>query len=221
MWKVLSMSALEHKQNIHTYTHTHTIGSPQHIQSKWLFSQNDWILIRKLPWRGSLSPHSPFSGITCEPVFTCDSLPALGTAGSLRLWWGTSACRSHMHAGYPPVSNPLDFYLVIQVLIHLCMILRGNWRDSWVFMLHLGLIPLNIIHRTYLSFKNWKMGGSPYLFYFYQPWHEDTLAFSLATAGSQIRLFYAERTINSGFKIRNRLEYTLRSISWRDEAFTF
>jgi len=99
--------------------------------------------------------------------------------------------------------------------------LRGNWRDSWIFMLYLGLIPFNTTYRTYLRIKNCeKNGGSRDLFYCYWPWREGTLAFSLASVGAQIRLFYAKRKIKSGFKLWNRLEYTLRSISWRNEAFT-
>ena len=100
-------------------------------------------------------------------------------------------------------------------------LLRGNWRDSWIFMLYLGLIPFNTTYRTYLRIKNCeKNGGSRDLFYCYWPWREGTLAFSLASVGAQIRLFYAKRKIKSGFKLWNRLEYTLRSISWRNEAFT-
>ena len=100
--------------------------------------------------------------------------------------------------------------------------LRGNWRDSWIFMLHLGLIPSNTTYMTYLRIKNCeKNGGSRDLLYCYWPWHEGTLAFSLATVGAQIRLFCAERKIKSGFQLWNRLEYTLKSISGRNEAFIF
>ena len=80
-------------------------------------------------------------------------------------------------------------------------------------MLYLGLIPSNTTYMTYLRIKNCeKNGGSRDLFYFYWPLHEGTLAFSFATVGAQIRLFGAERKIKSGFKLWNRLEYTLRSI---------
>ena len=47
------------------------------------------------------------------------------------------------------------------------------------------------------------------------------MAFSFATVGAQIRLFGAERKIKPGFKLWNRLEYTLKSISGRNEAFIF
>ena len=40
----------------------------------------------------------------------------------------SSVCRSHMHAGYLPVSGPLDFRLVIQVLLSPRMILNACVR---------------------------------------------------------------------------------------------
>ena len=39
--------------------------------------------------------------------------------------WQASVCKSRIHAGYLHVPRPLDFCLVIQVLLHPCMILIG------------------------------------------------------------------------------------------------
>ena len=84
---------------------------------------------------------------------------------------------------------------------------------SRFFILLLNLIPFNTTLGTYSRFENReKNGGLPYLIFFYGPRHEGTPIFILARVGAESRLFGAERKIKPGFKLWNRLEYTLRSI---------
>ena len=90
--------------------------------------------------------------------------------------------------------------------------LRRNGRVSRFFILILKLIPFNTTLGTYSRFENReKIGGSPYLIFFYGPRYEGTQIFILARVSAEIRLFGAKRKIKSIFKRWIRLVYTLKN----------
>ena len=73
---------------------------------------------------------------------------------------------------------------------------------SRFFILLLNLIPFNTTLGTYSRFENReKIGGSPFLIFFYGPRHKGTPIFILARVGAKSRLFLAERKIKFTFEL--------------------